>query len=315
MGALLLYVAEAAKLRRPPCIPGYAELMASSARVGVYVDVENLTRTGGFGMRFNILRDFAVRDGGELVRLNAYVAVENDPNRRSPTYARRLAFLAKLREVGYKVIEKPVRWFRDFETGEESSKANADMDMAVDALLHSERLDRFLLATGDGDFVQVVRALQNRGCRVEVVAFDNVSLDLRREADLFMPGYLIPELLPPSKKDESLPAWGKAGSRVYGVCYASFLDTRGYAFLRFVKNMAPSLVWPTDTREASSPYESAYAHKSEFPNNFTELHEAAVRGWIYEFTVQPDSRERSDGKERGRERLMASQIVPICRYI
>ena len=36
--------------------------------------------------------------------------------------------------------------------------------------------------TGDGDFVQVVRALQNKGCRVEVLAFDNVSEELRREA-------------------------------------------------------------------------------------------------------------------------------------
>ena len=55
---------------------------------------------------------------------------------------------------------------------------------------------RVVLITGDGDFVQVVRALQNMGCRVELVAFQNVSYDLRCEADLFIPGFLIPGLLP-----------------------------------------------------------------------------------------------------------------------
>jgi uncharacterized LabA/DUF88 family protein len=288
--------------------------MASGARVGVYVDVENLTSTGGFGMRFNVLREFAVRDGAELVRLNAYVAVEHDPVRRGTEDGRKIAFLAKLREVGYKVIEKPVRWFRDPETGAETSKANADLDMAVDLLLQSERLDRVLLATGDGDFVQVVRAIQNRGCRVEAVAFQNVSHDFRREVDLFMPGYLIPELLPPMNKEEAPPQWGRAGSRVFGTCYTSFLDTRGYAFLRFVRTIAPTLIWPTDTREVGSPYETAWAHIKEFQGNFTDLQDAAIRPWIFEFTLQPDTRERADGRDRTRERFVATHIVPICRY-
>jgi len=56
--------------------------------------------------------------------------------------------------VGYKVIEKRVKWFVD-EAGNRYGKANADLDMAVDVLLQSENLDRVLLITGDGDFVQV----------------------------------------------------------------------------------------------------------------------------------------------------------------
>ena len=53
--------------------------------------------------------------------------------------------------------------------GERYGKANADLDMAVDMLLQSERLDRVMLVSGDGDFVRVVQALQNRGLRIEVI--------------------------------------------------------------------------------------------------------------------------------------------------
>jgi hypothetical protein len=38
---------------------------ASGLRVGVYVDVENIARNGGRGMRFDVLRDYACRDGAE----------------------------------------------------------------------------------------------------------------------------------------------------------------------------------------------------------------------------------------------------------
>jgi len=100
------------------------------------------------------------------------------------------AYQSALRELGYKVIEKRVKWFQD-EAGNRFGKANADLDMAVDVLLQSENLDRVLLVTGDGDFVQVVRALQNKGCRVETLAFDNVSEELRRESDMFISGYLV----------------------------------------------------------------------------------------------------------------------------
>ncbi|WP_247392596.1 NYN domain-containing protein [Ralstonia pseudosolanacearum] len=58
---------------------------------------------------------------------------------------------------------KNVKHFKD-EEGNDVSKSNADLDMAVDALTESERLDTVLLVTGDGDFVQVVRALQSKGC-------------------------------------------------------------------------------------------------------------------------------------------------------
>jgi uncharacterized LabA/DUF88 family protein len=165
-----------------------------AARVGVYVDVANITSNGGNGMRYDVLREFATRDGAEPIRLNAYVTYDPERERGDPSgiyRARQAGFHSRLRDFGYKVILKNYKWYLN-EEGQRVAKANTDLDMAVDALLQSENMDRVILATGDGDFVRVVQALQNNGCRVEVVAFTNISSELRREADLYANGYLIP---------------------------------------------------------------------------------------------------------------------------
>src|SRR5438132_673648 len=106
---------------------------------------------------------------------------------------------------------------------------------AADWLLQSARLDRVVLVSGDGDFVQVVRALQNNGCRVELVAFQSVSYNLRCEANLFVSGFLIPGLLPqaPPQGPDRRPRWGELGSRVRGTC-RHYNAERGFGFLRYM---------------------------------------------------------------------------------
>lgn len=250
-------------------------------KVGVYVDVANIMRNGGYGMRYDILREFACRDNGEPVRLNVYVAFDEERAQTDQDYKERtLDFYSALRDIGFKVIEKPVRWYTD-ESGNRFGKANADLDMAVDALLQSEKLDRVLMVTGDGDFVQVVRALQNRGCRVEVVAFQNVSSDLRREADMFISGYLIPNLLPIASP-ENKKGWGEIGSRVRGTCY-SYYHTKRFGFVRFLNKIGPGL-WITDARREDSPFKTVFAHESNFVGsiNFNQL---PNREFIFEFDL------------------------------
>jgi uncharacterized LabA/DUF88 family protein len=157
-------------------------------RVGVYVDAENLTHNGGDRMQYRVLRNIACREVGQAIRLNTYIAFDDRRAQEDRQYRESmLEYYSAVRDAGFKIIEKKVAHYTD-RNGVERSKANADLDMAVDCLLQSEHLDRVVLGTGDGDFVQVVRALQNRGCRVEIVAFDNVSGNLRREADHFLSG-------------------------------------------------------------------------------------------------------------------------------
>jgi uncharacterized LabA/DUF88 family protein len=262
----------------------------SSARVGVYVDVANINRNGGYGMGYEVLREFACRDIGEALRLNAYVSFDAEKARREAYYSQRTnSFYSVLRDFGYKVIQKEVKWFTD-EDGNRVAKANADLDLAVDALLQSENLDRVLLVTGDGDFVQVVRALQNRGCRVEVVAFRNVSADLRREADMFMSGYLIPNLLPVESKTGEENIWGEVEHRVRGICYYHKND---FGFMRFLKRIDQNL-WMTDAKHPDSPYGTAWFHDSSLPNGLGSMiaGDLPSRKYIFEFKLMRAEHER-----------------------
>lgn len=261
-----------------------------SQKVGVYVDVSNIAQNGGYGMHYDVLREFACRNNGTAMRLNAYVAFDEDEAKHNPDYRKKAYnFHSVLRDFGYKVIVKTVRWYTD-ESGHVYGKANADLDMAVDALLQSERLDYVLLVTGDGDFGKVVNALQNNGCRVEVLAFKNVSHLLKREADVFTSGYLVPYLLPidvdnempngmPKKDDKP---WGGAGSRVRGICY-SFNHDKGYGFMRYMKTVSSGL-WITDSRKNDSPYGTCFVHYTKLQDEI-DLNVLPTRDRVFEFDI------------------------------
>ncbi len=252
--------------------------------VGIYVDAANIQSNGGYGMQYDVLREYACHDFGEPVRLNAYVTFDAERAKTDKVYSRKTnKFFSALRDFGYKVIIKNYKWFTDDE-GKPYAKANSDLDMAVDALLQSENMGRVILATGDGDFVQVVRALQNKGCRVEIIAFENISFELRREADVFVSGYLIPNLLPPKSQGKTL-LWGKEGSRVRGTCYHH--SREGFGFLRFLKHVSANL-WITDTRREDSPYESVHFKDSDLPRRF-EPSNLPSHDVIFEFDIEKSS--------------------------
>ena len=256
--------------------------------IGVYVDAENIRYNGGYAMRYDVLRRFAGREAeARLLRLNTYMAVDGERMKRDREYRERIrGYQQAVRDLGWKIIEKPVRWFVD-EEGNSMSKANADLDLAVDVMLQSERLDQVLLVTGDGDFLQVVRALQNKGCRVEVLAFRNVSRELQYEADAFYPGYLVPGLIP-TRGDVRVP-WGEIGSRIRGICISWEAD-RGFGFIRFLTGISARL-WVTDTRQEDSPYESAFVHISDLPREL-DMDDLPSRDIILEFDLESSETEK-----------------------
>jgi uncharacterized LabA/DUF88 family protein len=269
-------------------------------RVGVYVDAENIRRNGGRNLRYDVLREYAARGKADVLRLNTYLAVDDERMREDTEYGQGLRdFLGAVRSSGWKAVEKPVRFYHD-EEGNRISKANVDLDMSVEVLLQSENLDKIVLVTGDGDFVQVVRALQNRGCRVELVAFKNVSGMLRREVDFFLSGYLIPGLVPTGQANAT---WGKIGSRVRGVCH-SWKEDGGYGFFRFMESVSDSL-WVRDTRHSESPYISAFVHNSELPPDVQNLY-LPDRWAVFEF-------ELAEGRT-GEENMAARNVEFVYRY-
>jgi len=257
----------------------------SSSRVGVYVDVANMYFNGGRRMQYDMLREFACRDGAEPLRLNAYVSYDAERAYEDHLYRDGInKFHSKLQDFGYKVIRKEVKWYQDED--KRYRKANADLDLAVDVLLQAQNLDRILIATGDGDFVRVVRALQNSGCRVEIVALDNTSAELRHEADMFMSGYLIPNLIPIEHNLDGYD-WGDVGSRVRGVCYRH--GDRGFGFMRYLTRVDAGL-WLTDTRHPDSPYESVYFHDTSIVTRNVSFSSFYSQNYIFEFKLTESNR-------------------------
>jgi uncharacterized LabA/DUF88 family protein len=271
----------------------------SSIKIGVFVDAENVRYNGGYQLRYDVLRLFASRYGGSLLRLNTYMAYDNERAKEDPEYGRRArTYQQMVRDFGWKIIVKDVRRYTD-EEGNVTTKANADLDMAVDAMLQSEKLDLLLLVTGDGDFLQVVTAMQDRGCRVELLGFRNVSQELRRQVDDYYSGFLIPDLLPISYEPRN--EWGQAGSCVRGVC-SKWFPEKGYGFLRFLKQIDPN-IWITDPRHPESPYASVFCHANELADEVTD--EIMLnRDSILEFYVEES--DKDDGLVANNVRLVPS---------
>ncbi|MCI5147691.1 MAG: NYN domain-containing protein, partial [Candidatus Electrothrix sp. AR3] len=199
-------------------------------KTGIYVDAENIKMSGGYGMRYDVLVDLAKNTSSTLLRANCYLAEDRERTSRDPDYRQKVYFYHNiLRQCGFKIIKKYVRRYED-EDGNVTTKANADMDLAIDALLQARNLDKIILLTGDGDFIRLVTAMQNMGCRVEVIGFHNVSRDLREAADAFLSGFLIPGLLPfqEENQDDEEGEWQRG-------TVANFNADRGFGFFRFYR--------------------------------------------------------------------------------
>lgn len=173
-------------------------------KAGIFLDVENLTRNGGYGMRFRVVKELVEAQGGTVLRANAYMARDVQREGEEEEYRRKKqGYRDRVRREGFHLVLKEVRRYRDA-NDEVVTKANADLDLAVDALLQAENLDYVLLGTGDGDFLRLVRALQNRGKRVDLLSFSNTSGQLRRDVDNHFSGYLMPGVLPQENEEDGL---------------------------------------------------------------------------------------------------------------
>jgi cold shock CspA family protein len=120
---------------------------------------------------------------------------------------------------------------------------------------------------------------------------------LKKEADLFMSGYLIPNLLPVARGESKLPVWGELKSRVRGICY-NYDHDRAFGFLRYL-TLIDSNLWIMDTRQEGSPYKDVFAHKKNFNPPFDE-ESLPSRDIIFEFTL-----------EQGEKGVMAMDITQI----
>jgi uncharacterized LabA/DUF88 family protein len=147
-------------------------------RVGVFIDTQNLYHSARnlYKARVNfgaVLKDAVA--GRKLVRAVAYVITTEAGDEKN--------FFEALTKLG---IETRTKDLQIFSGG--AKKADWDVGLAVDAIKMSNRLDAVVLVTGDGDFIPLVKYLQNTaGTQVEVVSFGkSTSQKLREAVDEFL---------------------------------------------------------------------------------------------------------------------------------
>ena len=149
----------------------------SGQRVALLIDVQNLYHSAknlyGARVNFGAILKLAVSQRS-LIRAFAYVV-------RTKTGEER-AFFDALTKLG---IETRVRDLQEFYGG--LKKADWDVGITIDAVRIAPNVDAIILASGDGDFLQLVEYLKNQGKRVEIIAFGrSASSRLKEAADEFI---------------------------------------------------------------------------------------------------------------------------------
>ena len=165
-------------------------------RIAVFIDGANLysaAKALNADLDFSRLLEM-YRAKGVLVRAFYYTAViegeEFSPIRPLVDW---------LDYNGFTVVTKPVKRFTDAQ-GHARTKGNMDIEIAVDMLDLTPRVDHMVLFSGDGDFRRLVQAVQSRGVRVTVVSTvktqpPQIADELRRQADAFVElNDLLPEI-------------------------------------------------------------------------------------------------------------------------
>lgn len=152
-------------------------------RVALLVDTQNLYYAArdshDASVDYRTLLEVALR-GRSLAHANAYV-VEREGDSTA------FGFFTKLSALGYRVKRRKVRVHRVSDDGATQLEGDWDMGIAADLVRALGHADVIALASGDGDFVPMVELAQQRGVRVEALAFrDTASQALLDAVDRFV---------------------------------------------------------------------------------------------------------------------------------
>lgn len=164
-------------------------------RVGVFVDAANVHACTWESfkrrMDYKKLLEFAV-GRHNLYRARVY-AVEHGERMDS--------WMQWLESFGYEVSsKKPTRY------GDGRTKADWDMELAVDVFRMLESIDMVVIVSGDGDFIPLVRLCQSRGKIVRVIGVEgSTNAELKGIVDAYDP-ITTDLLMPEREKDKSKPA-------------------------------------------------------------------------------------------------------------
>jgi uncharacterized LabA/DUF88 family protein len=147
-------------------------------RVGIFIDTQNLYHSAKNLYHSKVNFDQIVKDavgGRQLIRAIAYVITTESGEEKS--------FFEALTKMG---IETRTKDLQIFSSG--SKKADWDVGLAIDAVKLAPKLDAVVIVSGDGDFIPLVKYLQeNQGCQVEAMTFGkSASMKLKEAVDDFL---------------------------------------------------------------------------------------------------------------------------------
>jgi uncharacterized LabA/DUF88 family protein len=161
--------------------------VSSANRIALFVDGPNFYATAkALGLDVDYKRVLkAFDDRGTLVRAFYYTAIIEDQE-----YSSIRPLVDWLDYNGFTVVTKATKEFLD-SAGRRKVKGNLHIELAVNAMDLSRRIDEMVLFSGDGDFRSLVEAMQRRGVRVSVVSSmvtqpPMIADELRRQADAFI---------------------------------------------------------------------------------------------------------------------------------
>lgn len=156
-------------------------------RIALFIDGPNLyaaAKSLGFDIDYKNLLE-AFRKQGKLVRAYYYTALAEDQE-----YSPIRPLIDWLDYNGYTMVTKPAKEYTD-SNGRRRYKGNMSIELAVDMMEMAPNIDHAVLFSGDGDYRQLLQAVQRRGVRVTVISTFRaqspmVSDELRRQADVFV---------------------------------------------------------------------------------------------------------------------------------
>ena len=138
-------------------------------RVALFVDGANysfMQKALGWQIDAEKLLDYC-RQFGELVDAFYYTG--------DPATEQQQGFLTALTYMGYSLVTKPVKIIRDDNSDQVITKANLDIEIALDMVGLIDNYDMAVLVSGDGDFKRVLELLRIRGKRFHVMATQGMA--------------------------------------------------------------------------------------------------------------------------------------------
>ncbi|PYE54886.1 NYN domain-containing protein [Deinococcus yavapaiensis] len=177
------------------------EYVTHKPRVGIFIDTQNLYHSARDLQERTVNFETLLKvgcEGRELVRAIAYVVEKEGDASPRP-------FIYKLSTLGYKVRRMFLQLHHVNDQGKAIWEGNWDMGIVADMVRLCDHLDVIVLGSGDGDFADIVEVLQERGKRVEVIAFrEHTAQKLVDAADKFTHMMDVEDALMPVKERKPL---------------------------------------------------------------------------------------------------------------